>query len=190
MSKKKGGCGQAAGGCLIIILLGFMGFAYVASKYQPTQQPETTSDSPTSSPATTASNIIPGLAPVDVYLNLTNKGFTKDGPRPVGDQVYWKISETTADHSFILEIYGPNASTVSTVTASALNFSTADTDTMARDFLGYIATIPYDKSQPGTARDWIKANVSRDASTNFGGVQFEIFAERSPKARMLTIGRK
>lgn len=191
MSTKKNGCGQAAGGCLILFAIAFILFAYVGSQYapNPSNQPAVTV-APSIESTPLAANVLPGLQPVDVYLNLTNKGFTKEGPKQVGDQLYWKISETTAAHSYFVEIYGPTASTVSLVQANALNFSDADTNTVAQDFFGYIATIPYDGATPANAKKWAHSNIGRNSKATFGNVAFEIFADNSPRARMLTIGTK
>jgi hypothetical protein len=153
-----------------------------SAKQAITPSPQANAEAPAETIAT-----IPELMPVDVYLNLTNKGFTKEGPRTVGDSTYWLCTSATPELTYRVEIYAPkNASAVSSVSASLTNSGTQDTAALAAEFFAYVATLPYDGAEPERAAQWVKANAGRNAKATFGPVTFEIFAN-APRARILRI---
>lgn len=123
--------------------------------------------------------LIPGLAPVDVYLNLESKGFTTSKNFGAEQSDFICASET-AELSLSATIYMPARapSTVSVVTASAtyLGSGAAQTTERVGEFLGYIATLPYDGAQPEAARRWVEQNNGRKAERVFGPVRYELFA--------------
>ncbi len=48
------------------------------------------------------------------------------------------------------------------------------TDQIARSFLGFVATVPYQDADPNAARQWVEAHVasSESSKTTFGGAEF------------------
>lgn len=128
--------------------------------------------------------VIPGLRPADVYLNLTNKGFSKTGPRtmPDGDAL-WKVEQNLDSHSLQAEVWAPGSSNVRLVRAFAVNSMLPESAThqIAKPFFGYLATLPYDGSTPIEARRWVETHAGTNASKTFGKVEFELFAT-SPRA--------
>lgn len=120
---------------------------------------------------------IPGLAPVDVYLNLENKGFTTD-KRFGKEQHTFVCKEETGvflNTASITIPAGQGADVVTVVNAMHQNYSAASTDALAVGFLGYCATLPYDGAEPAKARAWVEANIGKNASAVFGGVNFQLF---------------
>lgn len=118
---------------------------------------------------------IPGLMPVDVYLNYTDKGFTKTGPRFLNYSVEWQLQDQKFDHELSVRINGPDTSSVRMIEGTCLNSGTRSTEELARDFLGYVATAPYEGSDPAAARAWVLENISNlGAKTTIGGVHFSI----------------
>ena len=67
-----------------------------------------------------------------------------------------------------------------------MNYSSADTNDKSKDFLGYVASIPYEGSKPAEAREWLKNNIHHNASITIGNVRFEIVAN-APRARILNV---
>lgn len=128
--------------------------------------------------------VIPGMTPADVYGNLAEKGFTKAGPSKVGGDAYWKLTSKDAAGENVVGVYGPDASSVRLIDVLSLSFTHADPDAAARDFLGYVATLPYDGADPAKARAWIEQNISQQqATTTIGGVTFAL----GHKARAYTL---
>lgn len=127
---------------------------------------------------------IPGVAAVDVHGNLTNKGFKLS--TIYGDEMTeWTCQSESADHTLIATAMGHSTTQITYVNATCMNFGTRDTSEIAAPFLGYVASLPYDGSQPQRARDWVEANVARNTATTIGSVQFELMGtERARVLRM------
>jgi len=132
---------------------------------------------------------IPGLAPVDIYLNLENKGFTTD-KRFGKEQHTFVCKEETGAFLNTASITIPasqGADVVTVVNAMHQNYSAASTDALAVGFLGYCATLPYDGAEPAKARAWVEANIGKNVSAVFGGVSFQLFA--NGQTRILRLSR-
>lgn len=190
--KSKTGC---ISGCLKFGVIGVVVLVLIVVLLRdPNSTPKPNTDSaspaPVDTPARPAASasapVIPGLLPVDVYGNLTNKGFIKTGPTQIDDMVEWQLVSKSTDHEFTVEIFGRSASTVHKVNALVINFGTQNTDVLARDFLAYVATLQYDGASPNDAKQWVVDNVSQNAATTIGSVTFEMFAN-TPRARILSI---
>ena len=128
---------------------------------------------------------IPGIAAVDVHGNFTNKGFIlkKDLNTKLAS---WMCVQETSEYYFDVTVYGKDASRITKIEATALNYTNKDTASVVRDFIGYVATIPYDGSQPVKARQWVFDNINKNASMTIGTVRFEIYANPdTPRARIL-----
>ena len=121
---------------------------------------------------------IPGLFPVDVYGNLENQGFTCEGPDPIGDdEVWWNCERQESMSDYTVEIWGPDASSVRLVEATVLSFDPSATNELAADFLGYVATVPYEGSNPEEAKLWVEdnADATRRVSTEISGVSYTLY---------------
>ncbi len=158
----------------------------------PTKSPIVSEDRPDKTPA--KSKYIPGLQPVDVYLNFTNKGFTLTKDLGGRDELsggvvnFWYCEETTSQSQSRVTVMGPSATQVESVHAmfTYSGSSASDTDKHARDFLAYVATLPYDNARPADAKVWVQSNIGKNAKTTIGGVSFELFAN-APRARILLL---
>lgn len=130
---------------------------------------------------------IPGLTAVDVHGNLTNKGFSLNKNLKPGN-VYWECKNQNSEHLYHVFIYGDNASNIFQVKATVLNYSSKSTESLAKDFLGFIATIPYTGSKPNEAKNWVISNINKSCTTSIAGVTYEIVANpSSPLCRILII---
>ena len=134
-----------------------------------------------------AMKVIPGLAPVDVYLSLTEKGFSVK--KTFGEGLATWTCRVKKDYSdYLAEVLGNGPSSVSVVRASIINTDgSANADGTV--FLGFIATILYEGSAPEKAKQWVTDNIGEKAETEIGGVTFQLLAP-SRFARILTISAK
>ncbi len=133
---------------------------------------------------------IPGVSAVDIYGNLNNIGFSCSGPN-VGSNnglASWECKEETSEYMYLVEILGEGPSEILTVQATALNYSGKSTDIVAKDFLGYIASIPYDNSDQVYAKNWVMENIAQNTNKVINGVRFTITGNE--RSRVLTIANE
>jgi hypothetical protein len=107
---------------------------------------------------------IPGFTAGDIKVNLENRGFTCTGPGG-GATVNYFCS--AGDYS--VSMSGPGVTNIDLVSAVAL----VD-DSAAADFLGYIASLPYDDANPSAARDWVTSNMGSTGTATFGSARFTL----------------
>ena len=107
---------------------------------------------------------IAGLTAADVKLNLENRGFTCTGP---GGGASVNYACTSSGYQVFFS--GPGVTSIASVNAVALG-----DDSAAREFLGYVATLPYDGADPTKARSWVDANVGTNATTTIGNAKFTL----------------
>jgi hypothetical protein len=132
--------------------------------------------------------IIPGLTAVDVYGNFTNKGFILEKNfTPEGSS--WICKSSDAESEFIVDVYGSSPTNIINIRGTVLNYSTKKTTDIAKDFLGYLASIPYENSHPEIAKEWILNNIERGGTTVISNVKFEILAN-GERNRILNISEK
>lgn len=150
----------------------------------PTEQPAAP-DAPESGEEV-ASSLIPGLNPVDVYLNLEQRGFTVSKNLKPGE-LSWTCTQTWPSVEFVAETFGPEVDKASLVRATVTADGVNKTALAGRDYLALVASIPYTGAQPQVAHDWVLANFDQDSSTtNIGGATFTLYAP-TEAFRMLTI---
>ena len=136
-------------------------------------------------PSQDSGESIPGIAAVDIHGNLTNKGFTLEKRLdPMLSE--WKCTLDDGDALFIAEALGAGPTEIELVRGLVMNQGSGNTDELSGEFLGFLASLPYDGSQPARAAQWVRANVGRNAVTVIGGVQFQLIVN-SPRAQMLRI---
>jgi hypothetical protein len=154
------------------------------------EQTVTTSSTPVPIPTSQPAGL-PGLMPADITVNLQQKGFECTNADSIDNSFVWACSRQAADVLLRVEIYSNSLLAVDTLDASAIFFGNPDDD-LASEFLGFLATLPYDGAQPDAARQWVESNLPtireegdvRD--TSFGGVNFRLFG--IPTARSLLMG--
>ncbi len=132
---------------------------------------------------------IPGILPADIYLSLEKKYKLKVDMKQGATGNYYYYGEKTmkkgvkiicqmyleenslliAFANFIVDASGG----IGIVSKSAIN-------EIAKDYLGYCATIPYDGSKPLEAKKWVINNIGnikqgKVLSKTIGKVKFELF---------------
>jgi len=133
--------------------------------------------------------IIPGITTADLTINLKNKGFDcKDMEISDDGMASWWCEETTLDHYFVVELLGNSPTKIQSIQTTALNYSVKDTNEVTKDFLGYIASIPYEGANQAGAKDWVKQNIGENTKKVIGNIKFTLSS--NARARMLTIEHK
>jgi hypothetical protein len=138
--------------------------------------------------------ILPGLQPADVKINLEERQFTCDlifGPTDSDPYYKWECKSESTNYLMLVEIWSKSLFTVDLIQSSIMQFGTPD-DELAANFLGFMATMPYDGADPQSARNWVEVTLPtiaisgdvRDAT--FGGVKFLLYG--IPTARFLEFG--
>lgn len=141
---------------------------------------------------------IPGSNPADIILSLEDRGFTcgsvevwegnEDFP---GDLYYRECRSSSSGYDLIVEILGYELLEVDSVQATALDYTEPFGD-LAIDFLGFMATIPYDGAEQEAARAWVEETLPTIVENgdvrimSFGGVAYSLYG--IPTARTLEIG--
>lgn len=122
---------------------------------------------------------IPGLAAVDIYGNFRDRGFTCVGPKgPVSDDpdrmIWWECADESNSHSFTVEVFAYSPTRIISVEAWSASLTGSGATALAKPFLGFAASLPYDGSSPAEARAWVESNVGRETRRQFGGVQYQL----------------
>jgi hypothetical protein len=126
---------------------------------------------------------IPGLMPVDVYGNLTSKGFTKAGPKPMPDGLsVIDCKRTEGDASYHVEIW-MKGNAVRSVIVNAT--SDAGDPTRNVGVLSFLATIPYEGSRQADAKAWVEEMIGSDAKKSFGPAVYRLWS--NPGGHMTTL---
>lgn len=159
-----------------------------ASEPVRTLKSDVSQEAPESAELVMRRSVIPGLKPVDVYGNFTKKGFTLEKDFFDPQQPIWRCIEETQRHRMMVEVFGRSGSDVTLVRGTFFNYSAQDTDESAADFLGYVASIPYEESQPANAKSWVLKSIGTNATATIAGVSLELIANSdAPRCRMLII---
>ena len=133
---------------------------------------------------------IPGLTAVDVTGNLKNIGFQCTGitATAVQGSFNWTCKRSSADgalqHDVLITGGGPTQ--IALVNATIFQFGATASDAVAAQFLGYIATTPYEGAQPARAKAWAEANVTGGVTT-ISGVKFELVRAETSRAHFLKL---
>ena len=139
--------------------------------------------------------LLPGLQPIDVELNLENRQFNCElvyVPEENYPDFKWECISETAQYYMLVEIWSKSLVTVDLLQSTILQFGTPDAE-LAANFLGFMATMPYDGAEPEKARTWVEDTlptiiVSGDVrEATFSGVKFQLYG--IPTARFLEIGK-
>jgi hypothetical protein len=144
--------------------------------------------------AISETGLLPGLQPADVKFNLQNRQFNCElafMPTDTDPYSSWECQRKNAQYYMSVEIWSKSLDSVDLIVSSVVQFRKAD-DGLATDFLGFMATMPFDGAEPQEARTWvgetlptITANGDVREAT-FGGIKFRLYG--IPTARFLDIG--
>jgi hypothetical protein len=130
---------------------------------------------------------IPGLKPVDVYLNMENKGFnTKSSHTDFGHSWKSKFSQSGIDYEVIT--YSSDDDYVESVSATAI-ITPPKKAVATQHFLEFVASIPYENAKPEEAAKWVANHFNNDGdSTVIAGVLYKVQAP-TDYVRMLRISK-
>lgn len=71
-----------------------------------------------------------------------------------------------------MTVPGESANRIDSVSATVVVYNGSDTP--AADFLGFLATVPFDGDDPATARSWVAANISTGGTMEIGSARFTL----------------
>jgi len=132
---------------------------------------------------------IPGLMPVDIYKNLTDRGFTKKGPElirkdvdsPNAGNATWFLKRYDLEECYYdATLYGENASSLYQIVANVDCPQNAHLlHKESQDFFRYLASLPYIDSNPNYAQSWIDENISKgETEVIIGSAKFILRNEK------------
>ena len=162
----------------------------------PTNTPVSTdTPEPTDTTSPTKPAGLPGLAQADVKLNMEDRGFTcSDLDSDEQDGVTYYFRDCTNEIGEVDLYVGTISRTITGVDAIEASIAFLDgqgDDQLAASFLGFVATMPYDGSQPTQARAWVESNITevdtgKPEETEISGVKMMLVGP--PTARILQMG--
>jgi len=104
------------------------------------------------------SNIMSGVTPAYLQVLLEEKNFNCEivyAPISTDPYYKWECRKEYFSKSILLEIWSLSIINISTIRTRIIQYGTWD-DSVAINYLGFIATIPYDGSNPQQARNWVE----------------------------------
>lgn len=116
---------------------------------------------------------LPGLLPADVRVNVEDRfGLVCDRPKIQSGITTWTCIRDVGTAVLRVDIYSQGGLQVDIIDARIAGFFNAET---AANFLGFVATMPYDGADPAAARLWVATNITKArAETIIGNVWFEL----------------
>lgn len=125
--------------------------------------------------------IIPGLTPDEAISFLENDDFDcSEGKMDPFGIFFWNCEHTSAEHHFVLTIYGRSETTVDLIEAY-ISSTTEEMDVSTISKLAYVATIPYTNADQEGAAGWVQNNLPDLASSfppmvesTFGNIPYEM----------------
>ena len=101
--------------------------------------------------------------------------------------VQWSCTRLRNDIGieYIVDFFGANPTRIEGVSAKVIQQGTSNIDEAAFAFLGFVATLPYEDSDPECAQAWVENNIATGGETTIGGVQFDLHTTAT--ARILEI---
>lgn len=141
-----------------------------------------------------AVDVIPGIMPVDVYLNLERKGFTTEkkfaAATGANQSEFICRMETNACRYTAIIYMPPGQSSKVWAVSGVMQNLTGDansTNEWCAPFLGYLASLPYSGGSPEEAQAWVKANVGKKAERMFGLVKIELHSQERTRVIRLSM---
>jgi len=136
-------------------------------------------------------NKIPGLSPVDVYLNFEKRGFKTE--KKLGtDYSFWYSNDSSAGIDYNVTTYteGDVNSVVSVQVTAMLNGEESKDIITVLPFLKYSASLPYENANAQKAVEWVETNFNNDkARVDISGVTYTIYAPTN-LLRMLRVEKQ
>lgn len=110
------------------------------------------------------SNFIQGLSPVDVYSDIESHGFSVN--RDFSEYGYsWICKKSINGTDFIVDMYSSDKNNLENVRATAIIDVINQDIAATQQFFSYIASLPYEGSEPQKSQQWIIENFNNDKST-------------------------
>ena len=137
--------------------------------------------------STSDGRTIHGLAAVDMHGNLTKKGFNLEtiyGTRE--ERTVWICTDEDGGCELKADAAGPGPTEIENVRGICRHLDGGNAVPKAREFLGYLASLPYSGSEPERARKWVESHVGQNSKTTIGGVKFEIKGVRSMRMLLMS----
>ncbi len=122
-------------------------------------------------------NSIKGIMPVDVYLNLEKAGYNIDKQLSSKDGCFWTCTYSEAGIDYYVRVSSTTSSTVEEIRVmGSLNGSEPTKKIISvKPFLKYIASVPYEGSNPQKVAEWLENNFNKNGSTiDISGVRFTL----------------
>lgn len=151
----------------------------------PTPEPKPT---PTPTPVDDIGKVIPGLTVADVKLNLQDSGFECSGPaagRGGTGILVWTCEQDGEVVSYRVEVWGESATSVRNVTSTVTWFGTESGEMVFDEFLGYMATLPYERSSAEKAQAWVTGRS--EGESDFGPAHYSLTTASTGRARILAV---
>jgi hypothetical protein len=126
---------------------------------------------------------ISGLTAVDVTGNFEKQGF-KTTKNLEGEPNTWTCKQFEAFNDYIVVATGKGPTNIVSVDATQLYTGVDSID--AAPFLGYAASLPYEKADQAAAKEWAERHAKTGGDTTISGVNFKIVANL-PTNRILKI---
>ncbi len=162
-----------------LVLLSLIGAMFEGQPTKKVEQPSTSEgqpELPTPIEASSSSRIIAGLNPVDVYLNLENRGFTLTKDFSAGYVIRTCVQKWPSVE-YRAEVGGKVSDEADGVQATVMADGVEKTAEAGKDFLAFVASVPYTGAEPKKAHDWVLSNFNQDgASIVIGSARFTIKA--------------
>ncbi len=152
-----------------------IGFMLMLSCGQKSNNTKMETEAETQTEETSEPLKLPGLAPVDIYLNMENQGFTTE--KNLGGEYgsSWICKNVSGGINYEVSIFSTSTMDVESVTATAMN---TDGDPAASlSFIKYVSSTPVDGVDRDAVLSWIEKNFNTDkAEYESGDVRYTISA--------------
>lgn len=128
-------------------------------------------------------NVITGVTPAYLQVMLEEQNFECEvvyAPTDTDPYYKWECRREDSSKSLLLEIWSTSFGFINLVRTRIIQYGTPE-DNVAINYLGFIATLPYDGSNPQQAREWIEETLptlTGDGDvreTTIGGVRFSLY---------------
>jgi hypothetical protein len=112
---------------------------------------------------------IPMLHSSRLARELQALGFDCPPPTRYAGGLSWVMRWTSPAATYRVEVIGPHERAIRRVEASLLGVPPFASREHAADFLGFIASVPYQGCDPDLARAWVGEHTGADAEAIIGG---------------------
>ena len=126
---------------------------------------------------------IPGMSPVDIYLDLEKKGYTIDKQYLPNEGTMYNCDLKEFAVTYSVRIFKNEKDLVEEVKiAASLTGQDNKNISAVKPFIKYISTVPYEGSNTAKITQWIEDNFNKDgASIVIGKAKFTISGNKFSK---------